>query len=187
MEFISGPTHHLPEKTPYNLARYRFQVFVEELGWKLDTNNGIELDQFDRPDTQYIVARDEYEQIIGCARLLPTTKPYLLEEVFPQLLNGKKPPKSEEVWELSRFTALNLNNQDSIQPNQLSSKSTLQLLDKVIEYAKQHGAKRLISVSPIGVERLLRNTKYHTHRAGPPMVIDGHPLIACWIYLDEHQ
>ncbi len=39
----------------------------------------------------------------------------------------------------------------------------------------------LITVSPIGVERLLRRAGFWSHRGGPSTVIGGHPIVACWI------
>lgn len=181
MDIISGSTCELSTPIAHQLSEYRYRVFIEALGWELKTESGIECDQFDRADTQYVVARDDEEKIIGCARLLPTTRPYLLEEVFPQLLNGLAPPKSTDVWELSRFATMDLNSNGRSGTSQFSSETTLALLDEAVRCARQQGAKRLISVSPIGVERLLRNTQYKAHRAGPPMVIDGYPLLACWI------
>lgn len=180
MDFITSTANELSLPLSHQLAEYRYKVFIEKLGWELDTPPGIEQDQFDTPDTLYVIARGDNDRITGCARLLPTTSPYLLEEVFPELLNGMPVPKENKTWELSRFTALDLDHMDSTQ-GQLSAETTLSLLDKVVEYAKQQGAERLISVSPLGVERLLRNTRYHFHRAGPPKVIDGYPLLACWI------
>lgn len=185
MDFIAGSPCSLSKPVTEQLAEYRYQVFIEGLGWDLPAERGMELDQFDRPDTLYVVARGDNEQIIGCARLLPTTQPYLLEEVFPQLLNGMTPPKSADVWELSRFAAVDLATGSVSSSGQFSSTITLKLLGEAINCARLQGAKHLISVSPIGVERLLRNTGYRTHRAGPPMVIDGYPLFACWIDIEE--
>ncbi|MBL8509853.1 MAG: GNAT family N-acetyltransferase, partial [Chitinimonas sp.] len=88
------------------LARYRHRVFVEKLGWQLKCQDGLEFDQFDRPDTLYVVAQDQDDQVVGGARLLPTTRPYLLGEIFPQLLNGQPVPNSSDIWELSRFAAV---------------------------------------------------------------------------------
>jgi N-acyl-L-homoserine lactone synthetase len=184
MHVMSGTSTGLPKDLYSKVANYRHKVFVEQLGWELQTQDGMELDQFDRPDTVYVVAQDDKGHISGCARLLPTTRPYLLLEVFPQLLNGLLPPSSLEVWELSRFAAVDLNNSTSTQ-GQFSSPIAIGLLRKSIACAAAHGAKRLITVSPIGVERLLRRAGFHAHRAGPPMVIDGHPIVACWIELDQ--
>jgi N-acyl-L-homoserine lactone synthetase len=63
----------------------------------------------------------------------------------------------------------------------------VELLRESIACAVAHGAKRLISVSPIGVERLLRRTGIRSHRAGPPMIVDGHPIFACWIDCFENE
>lgn len=180
MHVMSGDPKGLPAGVCSKVARYRHQVFVEQLGWELETRDGAELDQFDRPDTVYVVAQDDEGRINGCARLLPTTRSYLLGEVFPQLLNGLPPPCSADIWELSRFAAVDLNSPVPAQ-GQFSSPITIKLLQESIACAAAHGAKRLISVSPIGVERLLGRYGFHAHRAGPPMVVDGHPIFACWI------
>lgn len=152
MQFVSGAAEAFPDSLYSQVARYRHRIFVERLGWQLRTENGLELDEFDRPDTVYVVARGEDGGIHGCARLLPTTSPYLLGDVFPQLLNGLPLPSSPEIWELSRFAAV-------------------------------RGAKQLITVSPIGVERLVRRAGFEAHRMGPPMIVDGHPIFACLIPL----
>jgi acyl homoserine lactone synthase len=183
MEYISGTSQGLTEHFKNQFFKYRFDVFVERLGWDLDTAYGMETDQFDHEGTVYVIARDEHSQITGCARLLPTTSPYLLEKIFPELLNGLKPPKSPEIWELSRFTSLDLNGDVTKQSSQFSSPTTIELLLKTIECAKENGAKRIISVSPIGIERLLRKAGFKAHRAGPPKIIGGYPLFACWIEL----
>ena len=185
MHLSSGTASQLCTTTYEQLGIYRRQVFVERLGWELRTPNGQEQDQFDRPDTVYLVARDENSAIIGCARLLPTTEPYLLSEVFPQLFNGLKPPSSPDIWELSRFAAVDLNTKpESANFMQFSASIAAKLLGASIECAKSHGAKHLVSVSPVGVERLIRKSGYKSHRAGPPMVVAGSPIFACWVDFD---
>lgn len=181
MRLISGVAQTLPAGLFPKISHYRHQVFIEKLGWELPTQNGRELDQFDRPDTIYVVAQNEEGHISGCARLLPTTHPYLLGDVFPQLLNGSLPPSSPNIWELSRFAAVDFSNQISSALGQLSSPIAIELLRESIACAAKHGAQRIITVSPIGVERLLRRAGFNAHRAGPPMIIDGHPIFACWI------
>lgn len=184
MNVTAGGTEKLSADLFDRVSSYRHRVFVETLGWELKTQNGMELDQFDRPDTLYVVAQDEHGSVNGCARLLPTHRPYLLGEVFPQLLNGLPPPCTPEVWELSRFAAVDFNNQASSAMRQFSSPIAIKLLQESIACAAAHGAKRLITVSPVGIERLLRRAGFHAHRAGPPMIVEGHPIFACWIEVD---
>lgn len=186
MKMISGMSKELPRGLFTKVSNYRHKVFIEMLGWELDTPEGIELDQFDRPDTVYVVSQEEDGSVNGCARLLPTDRPYLLGEVFPQLLNGQTPPSSPDIWELSRFAAVDFSNQMSSALGQFSSEVTVELLKRSIECAAEHGAKGLITVSPVGIERLLRRYGFRFHRAGPPMIIDGHPIVACWIDVKEN-
>jgi acyl homoserine lactone synthase len=184
MNIISGTADSLLG-TYRQVAAYRHKVFVENLGWDLYAPDGLEQDQFDRPDTVYVVARDDEDEVCGCARLLPTTRPYLLSEVFPQLLNGAMPPSSPEIWELSRFAAVDFNSPDQSPLRQMSSEVAIDLLQSAIDCAAQHGAKRLIAVTSLGTERLLRNAGFKAHRAGPPIRVDGHPIFACWIEISE--
>lgn len=181
MNIVSGSQAELPRSLYTDLGCYRHEVFVELLQWDLNTPEGIEQDQFDRQDTVYVIARDDEGRINGCARLLPTTKPYLLGEVFPELLNGLAPPSSPEIWELSRFAAVDVSDISASPRGQLSSPVAIALLRDTIQSAARLGAKRLITVSPIGVERLLRAAGFRAHRAGPPMVVGGHPLFGPYV------
>ncbi|AKJ42489.1 acyl-homoserine-lactone synthase [Pragia fontium] len=182
MEFLSGSTNSLPGGLENELAAYRYKVFVEKLGWELDTPVGYERDQFDKPETIYVVARNSKKEIIGCSRLLPTSEPYLLSEIFPELLNGTPPPHSPFIWEISRFSAMDLK-ATSMEKQAGSSSSAIAvgLLRESINYIKQFNATTVITVSPLAVERLIKREGYKVHRGGAPMLVDGHPVIACVI------
>lgn len=178
MEFRAGTVQEFERDYFDTLSKYRHQVFVEMLGWELQCQHGIETDQFDRDDTVYVVAHDTDDNIIGLGRLLPTTRPYLLGEVFPELLNGQTPPSSPDVWELSRFAAVDFNGTISPTQGQFSSEIAVELLHKTIEVARSHGAAELITVSPLGIERLLRRAGFKAHRAGPPTMYGRHAIFA---------
>lgn len=187
MNVMTGSSAGLQEGLFTKLSEYRCKVFVDKLGWNLDTQQGRELDQFDRADTLYLVAQDDEGNVQGCARLLPTSRPYLLSEVFPEILHGQTPPASPLVWELSRFAAVDFNSGKTSAMGQFSSPIAVRLLQEALAAAGQQGAKRLITVSPIGVERLLYKAGFLAHRAAPPiMTADGHPLVACLIEVPEH-
>lgn len=185
MNVITGKTATLSKVVLSEMARFRHQVFIKTLGWRSGARNGEEYDQFDHDDTVYVVAQDAQDTVNGCARLLPTSSPYLLREIFPQLLNGLPMPHDDDIWELSRFAAVDFNNETMSALNQFSSPLAVQLLRDSIACAKAYGAKRLITVAPIGLERLVRRAGFHAHRAGPPTIVDGHPLFACWIDVER--
>ncbi|MDB5829628.1 MAG: N-acylhomoserine lactone synthase [Variovorax sp.] len=190
MEIIVGAADRLPVELLRGLALYRHRVFVEMLGWDLSVKDGMELDQFDRPDTVYVVARNDDGELIGTARLLPTDRPYLLREVFPQLLGDQPAPQTPTIWELSRFAAVDFSAAAAAAgagaSTQVSSPVALDLLRASLALAARSGVSRLISVSPLGVERILRRGGFRAHRAGAPMLVDGHPVFACWIEVDPN-
>lgn len=185
MEIIAGTAEALPAGMLFDIARYRHRVFVERLGWNLQTRGGAELDQFDRKDTCYLVARNAEGETIGTARLLPTHRPYLLASVFPQLLGDVPAPRTPRVWELSRFAAVDLGARDAPLRDPYGSSTALELLAAAMRVVAEQGAQRLISASPLGIERILRRAGVSAHRVAPPVLIEGHHLFACYIDVDK--
>lgn len=186
LTLIAGIAAELGVAVNNELAAYRHRVFVETLGWDIpDVEDGKECDRFDRPDTLYIIAKDDRGFICGCARLLPTTQTYLLKELSPELMNGLPPPCSPEVWELSRFTTKAPDICAPLSKDEARRRFCI-LFAAVVRAALDHGAIRLITFTAMGVERILRAIGLHTHRVGPPRMIDGQPILALWIELD-HQ
>lgn len=173
----------LPEDLDAALAHYRHRIFIEQLGWRLPCADGrFERDQYDRDDTVYVVAHDESGSICGCARLLPTTEPYLLQELFPSLLaDGIEPPKAAAVWELSRFAA---GTSDGMAGEDTGAWAVRPMLAAVVECAAKRGVRQLIGVTFLSMERLFRRIGVHAHRAGPAQRVDGRMVVACWIDLD---
>lgn len=185
MKIITGTADVLPMGLLFDLACYRHRVFVQRLGWNLRTSGRMELDEFDRRDTHYVIARDMHARIIGIARLLPTLGPYLLADAFPQLLGTTSPPRSPCMWELSRFAALDLDSARASQQHGLASPHALDLLAATMRVAAHHGVRQLISVSPLGIERILKAAGLGCQRAGEPTTVDGRVLFACLIDVDE--
>jgi acyl homoserine lactone synthase len=181
MQTISGRSCEFSPALETALAEYRHKIFIERLGWPLSAEHGLERDQFDRPNTLYVVARESDGAICGCARLLPTTQPYLLGEVFPALLAGIPAPRAHDIWELSRFSAATTDANSTLN----AGIARRDLLAAAVRTAIEHGARRLITVSPLGVERLLHRMGVRAHRAGPPLQMAGKPIFACWIEIDE--
>jgi acyl homoserine lactone synthase len=184
LNVITGNANQLTSGLEAALASYRHKVFIETLQWPLPDADGLERDQFDRDDTLYAVAREASGEVCGCARLLPTTRAYLLGEVFPELMNGAPVPHAHDIWELSRFSTMPADESVAL-PREEARNRLCTLLASVVQTATSNGATRLIMVTVLGVERILRNIGVHAHRAGPPRAIDGKPTLAMWIELDE--
>lgn len=182
MYIISGTVNTITSDVIIKLGQYRHKVFVETLGWPLPVESNLEFDQFDRSDTQYLIAFNHDHQIIGTGRLLPCDKPYLLADVFPELMEGGVIPRAAHVWELSRFSSMDFSAQTAPQAAaQFHSPASPLLLQAALDLAAQAGVSRLITVSPLGIERILRRLGFSASRAAPPRRVQGAMLFACWI------
>jgi N-acyl-L-homoserine lactone synthetase len=67
------------------------------------------------------------------------------------------------IWELSRFAAVDLNTFSSL-THQASAKHAAGLFRRVAQVARKSGARMLITVSPVGMERLLRANGFRSMR-----------------------
>jgi N-acyl-L-homoserine lactone synthetase len=99
------------------MLRDRKTVFIDRLGWDLESPDGLhELDQFDGEDTLYLVVHQpETMRHLGSVRLLPSTGPHLLGDIYPQLC-ADGVPRGADVWEITRLvTAPDLNRTQALQ------------------------------------------------------------------------
>ena len=82
----------------------RKRVFVDRLGWQLRApGSWLEVDEFDNEYTVYLIACSDDDRHVASVRLLPTTRPHMLNTIFAGLCEGG-PVVGPQVWESSRFT-----------------------------------------------------------------------------------
>jgi N-acyl-L-homoserine lactone synthetase len=145
-----------------SMHRLRHRVFIEELNWPVGiirSVNGMEFDQFDIPFAHYIVRLNSEGQVDACTRLLPTTGPYLLGDVFSHLIQTIDRPNSPAIWETTRFCA----------DRRTAPKNIVgQLVAAMIEFGLAHGITNYVSVSDIRIEPLLRRHGWESERIGEP-------------------
>lgn len=81
----------------------RKSVFIDLLKWDLPVLAGqYEVDAFDDEHARYLIITDLDHQHLASARLLPTTRPHILDTLFPALCENM-PPRGPDVWEITRF------------------------------------------------------------------------------------
>ena len=145
-------------------AALRHQVFVERLGWDLSSSSkNYEYDQFNRGDAIYIVVCNDDDQVIAGLRLLNTTCPFLLTVCCPDLADTGNVPVGETVWEVTRFVV-----DPCPQRTAGCGDLTTQLVWALQSYGLLHGFTQFISVSYVGMERLLRSVGCRFSRLGAP-------------------
>ncbi|MGI3210548.1 acyl-homoserine-lactone synthase [Roseovarius tibetensis] len=83
--------------------RLRARVFRDRLDWDVQVHDGLEKDEFDALDPAHVVSIDEDGNVVGCMRLLQTTGPHMLADVFAKVLDGEPPLRDPQIWEATRF------------------------------------------------------------------------------------
>ncbi|MGY4512123.1 acyl-homoserine-lactone synthase [Bradyrhizobium sp. USDA 3650] len=102
IEAFSIATAHLFQDALASQARLRHEVFVCRRKLDHSSYGGLEFDEFDTPAAVYLVWRDEARVVRGLARLLRTTRPYMLKSYWPYLVTDGNLPESPDVFEVTR-------------------------------------------------------------------------------------
>ena len=150
------------------MFRLRHEVFKERLAWEVGSQAGKERDMFDDLDPVYIVCEHAGE-VLGSWRLLQTTRPYMLKDVFPELLHGMPAPVAPDVWEISRF-AVSKRVADNESLGTVNTVTNL-LLDQLFTFAARRNISRIVAVADVRFERILKRAGLLTHRYGPPLQV----------------
>ncbi|WP_447726032.1 acyl-homoserine-lactone synthase [Sphingomonas koreensis] len=93
----------VPDKVMRSMFAARKATFVDLLKWDVPVLDGkYEVDQFDNEQARYLVLTDTQGNHLGSARLLPTTRPHILDSFFSQLCEAP-PPRGTNIFEVTRF------------------------------------------------------------------------------------
>ncbi len=152
------------------MFRMRAEVFAGRLGWDVTVTDGREIDHFDAEDPLYLLSlNDQTEELQGAVRLLPTTGPNMLRDVFSVLVPGG-PPESPLIWESSRF-AINpriLRASERTEANHVVNRTTIELLCGIVEVCQKAGIEHIVSVFDARMARIFRTANCPFEIIGTP-------------------
>jgi acyl homoserine lactone synthase len=152
------------------MFRNRAEIFSERLGWEVIVKDGYERDTFDDANPLYLVSVDpDTEEYWGSLRLLPTTGPNMLRDVFPQLLDGGC-IESATIWESSRICATAVRGQPDRNKSGVNYVLT-ELILGIGEFAVDAGLTQIVSVFDARMFRVLRAAGCNPQVIGKPQRI----------------
>ena len=86
-----------------SMFRARKQVFVDLLKWDVPVVDGrFEVDSYDNEHPTYLIVANSRGEHLGSARLLETTGPHILADLYPELCAGPV-PRGPRTLEITRF------------------------------------------------------------------------------------
>src|ERR1700733_8516418 len=144
------------------MHRIRKAVFRDRLGWDVTVRGEFEIDEFDALGPSYLLSIDRHAAVNGCVRLLPTTGPNMLRDIFPFFVTKATVPRSERVWEASRFAVSG--NATAVETG--LSQTTYDLLIGVLKFGLSNGIGTIACVVDVRMERILRRAGWQLERLG---------------------
>ena len=148
----------------HQMHRVRKAVFKDRLGWDIAVSGELEVDEYDALGPSYLLSMDRYGAVNGCVRLLPTTGPNMLRDIFPSFVTRAAVPRSERVWEASRFAVSGT----TAAAEAGVSQATYELLIGVLSFGLSNGISTIACVVDVRMERVLRRAGWQLERLGPP-------------------
>jgi acyl homoserine lactone synthase len=167
-----------------SMYRLRSEAFADRLGWEVTSVGGREIDAFDDLGPTYMIVRDMLDptHALGCWRLLPTTGPYMLSDVFPELLDGADAPRDPRVWEISRY---------AVSPATRTARRgfgfgdvSIAMWRRLFGFAREAGIDSYVAVTTVAVERLVARLGLTIERFGPPRQIGCESSVAFRLPMD---
>ena len=152
---IDGVNKHRFGALLNQMYALRARVFHDRMGWDVNVTDGRERDLFDDLDPAYLVSLDDDYNVVGCNRMLQTTGPHMLSDVFSDILDGEPPLRSATIWENTRFCI------DTVRLRRPGSTKTVsyaasELMAGIAEYAMMSGISDVISVVDPAMDRVMK-------------------------------
>jgi len=156
----------------------RKSVFVDLLKWDVPVIDGrYEVDQFDDEHATYLVLTDPEGGHLGSARLLPTTRPHILDSLYADLCEAA-PPRGPDIVEITRFCL----------DHGLGARDRRQVRDTLVaalvSYALDHGITRYSAIAEMGWFQQILAFGWTCRPLGLPRITGGAMLAALVIEID---
>lgn len=173
---ISASNRHLYGPILDIYFRIRHDVFAKERGWKaVERADERDIDAYDRDDTIYLIAIDN-DRVVGGQRLVPTTSPHMLNEIFQDLAAVKGIPIGPSIWEASRYF---------VTRERRSGRTDCMMLAGVQEFGLEEGITHYSAVIETWWLPRLHEAGFVVRPLGLPTLIENQWAIAAEVEVRE--
>lgn len=122
--------------------KLRYKMLVDGQYWNVGRYKAMEYDQYDTPAATHLVWADASGIARGSVRTAPTDRPYMLKDIWPDMVTKIDLPNSLSVWEASRFCV------DHKLPSETRKRVKQELVCAFLEFGLQNDVRSMIGVMP---------------------------------------
>lgn len=178
----SGKTESL-----IDMHRVRKFIFKDRMGWDVDISpDGLEIDDFDLPEAVYILVRDEKSRVSGVWRMLPTTSPSMIRNIWPQFLEDFSMAQSNDAWEVSRFGVYTYDDDPRAHIRNVS-KITAQLISTLLGICTTNQINDIYTMYNPQVGRSVSKIGFIAAEVSQERPVDGKPSIVGRFRTDQNM
>lgn len=142
----------------------RKRVFIDLLKWDIPALDGqYEIDGFDNEHAHYLILTDRDGRHLASARLLPTTRPHILDTLFPELCAGGA-PVGPTTFEITRFC---LDRDQSAADRRVARN---RLITALVEHALTAGIERYTGVAELAWLQQILSFGWDCRMLGTPVM-----------------
>jgi acyl-homoserine lactone synthase len=150
----------------------RKSVFVDLLKWDVPVlDDSYEADQFDDVHATYLILAEPDGTHLGSARLLPTTRPHILDSFYSDLCEDT-PPREAATFEITRFCL----------DRRLTARERRHVRDTLVSALVDHalaaGITAYSAIAEMGWFQQILAFGWRCMPLGLPRIIDGSMLAA---------
>lgn len=175
MQFGARP---MPDGVLRAMFAARKSVFVDLLKWNVPViDDRYEVDQFDDVHATYLVLSNGGGEHLASARLLPTSRPHILDSFYAALCEAP-PPSGPGIYEVTRFC---LDRRLKARERRVARDT---LVTGLAEHALSCGISRYTAIADISWFQQILAFGWRCRPLGLPQKIDGATLIALEIEID---
>ena len=177
----AGKTNSLIE-----MHKVRKLIFKDRMGWDVSINKqGLEIDEFDLPETVYILVRDSEGRVAGVWRMLPSSSPSMIREIWPDFLTNFDMKINDSVWELSRFGVHSYKQSDLRENIRNVSKITAQLIVALLKVCSMTGIENIYTMYNHQVARSVRKIGFYAEETSDEILINNIPSVVGRVKTDK--
>jgi len=165
----------VPDAAMRSMFAARKTVFIDQHKWNVPALAGLyELDQFDDVHANYLILFEPDGRHLGSARLLPTTRPHILDGLYPGLCDDA-PPRGPDIFEITRFCL-----DPGLSPGERRRVRNI-LVTELVEHALACGISAYSTVVEIDLYQQVGDFGWHCRSLGTGHVVDGRFMAALLI------
>ncbi|MFS0771192.1 acyl-homoserine-lactone synthase [Sphingomonas sp. 1P08PE] len=169
---------HVPDTVLRTMFAARKDVFVDLLKWDVPVvEHRYEIDQFDDEHASYLILVDGDGRHLGSTRLLPTSRPHILDSLYAELCDGT-PPTGPTTLEITRFCL----DRRLRAAERRAVRDTLVV--GLVDHALAHGITCYTAVAEFGWFQQILAFGWRCRPLGLPRSIEGATLAAMRIEID---